>query len=134
MNSWRLLSVLIVLSGCAGAPGREPAVHTVAPGEITVDLHAESFAFSPARLIVPAGKPLVLRVQNEATLIPHSFVLENEGGGIIVRQVLKKGGETVLRIPPLSAGMYTFYCDKSYMGISHRSKGMEGVIEATNVK
>ena len=134
MKSWRLLWVLIVLTGCAGAPGREKAVHTVAPGEITIDLHAESYAFSPARLIVPAEEQWVLRVQNEATLIPHSFVLEKEGVGIIVRQELKKGGETVIRIPPLSAGIYNFYCDKSYMGISHRSKGMEGVIEATIVK
>ena len=134
MKSWRMIWVLIVLAGCAGAPGPEQAAHTVAPGEPTIDLHAESFAFSPARLIVPAEKQWVLRVRNEATLIPHSFVLEKEGGGIIVRQELKKGGETVIRIPPLSAGIYNFYCDKSYLGISHRSKGMEGVIEATVVK
>jgi len=134
LKSWTLIGVVIVLSGCAGAPGQEQAVHTVAPGEITIDMHAESYAFSPARLIVPAEKQFVLRVRNEATLIPHSFVLEKEGVGILVRQELKKDGETLIRIPPLSAGTYNFYCDKSYMGISHRSKGMEGVIEATTVK
>ena len=134
LKPWRLFWVLIVLTGCAGAPGREQASHTVAPGEPTIDLHAESFAFSPSRLIIPAEKRFVLRVQNEATLIPHSFVLEKEGAGIIVHQELEKGGETRIRIPPLSAGIYNFYCDKSYMGISHRKEGMEGTIEATIVK
>jgi hypothetical protein len=129
-----VFGVLIALSGCAGAPGREQTVSTAAPGEMTIDMHAESYAFSPVRLIVPAERQFVLRVQNEATLIPHSFVLEKDGVGIIVRQELKKDGETMIRIPPLSAGTYNFYCDKSFMGISHRSMGMEGEIEATTVK
>lgn len=30
----------------------------------------------------------------------------------------------------LAAGSCTFYCDKSFMGMSHRGKGMEGKMEA----
>lgn len=125
-----LMPVLFLLSiGCAGAPVREEAA-TVSPGETVIDMRAESYYFTPARLTVPAGKPLVLRIRNDATLIPHSFVIENSGGGIIARQALKKGGETLIRLSPLPAGIYTFYCDKSFLGMSHRGKGMEGKMEA----
>ncbi|MGE5700299.1 MAG: cupredoxin domain-containing protein [Deltaproteobacteria bacterium] len=124
-----LASVFFLAVGCSGAAVREGAV-TVAPGETVVELKAESYFFAPATLAVPAGKPLVIRIRNEATVIPHSFVLENSGGNVIVRQSLKSGGETLVRLSPLPAGSYTFYCDKSFLGMSHRKKGMEGKLEA----
>lgn len=129
MKRWFPLVFLLLAVGCAGAPVREEAA-TVAPGETVIDMRAESYYFTPARLTVPAGKPLILRIRNDATVIPHSFVLENPGGGILVRQALKKGGETLIRLSPLPAGAYTFYCDKSFLGMSHRGKGMEGKMEA----
>jgi hypothetical protein len=124
-----LAGVCLIAFGCAGAPIREGAV-TVAPGERLVELKAESYHFTPAHLAVPAERPVVLRIHNEATLIPHSFVLEGAGGNIIVRQSLAKGGDTLVRLAPLPAGAYTFYCDKSFMGMSHRKKGMVGKLEA----
>jgi len=124
-----LASVFMLALGCAGAKVREGAV-TVAPGEAAVDLKAESYYFTPANLAVPAEKPVVIRIQNEATVIPHSFVLENSSGNVILRQTLRKGGETLIRLAPLPAGVYTFYCDKSFLGMSHRKKGMEGKLEA----
>jgi heme/copper-type cytochrome/quinol oxidase subunit 2 len=129
MKRWILSAILILAAGCAGAPVREGAV-TVAPGERLVELKAESYYFTPAYLAVPADRPVVLRIHNEATLIPHSFVLEGAGGNIIVRQSLAKGGDTLVRLAPLPAGAYTFYCDKSFMGMSHRKKGMVGKLEA----
>lgn len=124
-----LAGVCLIAIGCAGAPVREEAV-TVAPGERMVELKAESYHFTPAHLSVPADRPLVIRIHNEATLVPHSFVLESPGGNIIVRQALAKGGDTLVRIAPLPPGAYTFYCDKSFMGMSHRKKGMVGKLEA----
>ncbi len=125
-----MLGIAMIVAGCAGAPVRESTPYTLAKGEIIIDLHAESYSFSPAFLAVPAGKEVVLRVRNEASLIPHSFVLENEKSVIIVRQPLVKAGETLIRIPPLPAGAYVFYCDESFLGMSHREKGMEGKLEA----
>lgn len=133
MKRWMLLAALMIAAGCAGAPVREGAV-TVAPGEKVVDLRAGSYFFSPALLSIPAEKPVVLRIHNEATLIPHSFVLENPGGNVLIRQSLSKGGETLVRLSPLPAGTYTFYCDESFLGSTHRSKGMQGKLEATPAK
>ncbi len=129
MKRWFVLGFLVFAAGCAGAPVREGAV-TVAPGERLVELKAESYHFTPAYLAVPADRPVVIRIHNEAELIPHSFVLESAGGNIIVRQSLTKGGDTIIRIAPLPAGAYTFYCDKSFLGMSHRKKGMAGKLEA----
>ncbi|NJD62920.1 MAG: quinol oxidase [Deltaproteobacteria bacterium] len=133
MKRWMLLSALMFAAGCAGAPVREGAV-TVAPGEQVVDLRAGSYFFAPASLSIPAEKPVVLRIRNEASVIPHSFVLAGPGGNVLVRKPLRKGGETLIRLSPLPAGTYTFYCDKSFLGSTHRSKGMQGKLEAAPAK
>jgi len=129
MKRWLVLGFLALAVGCSGAPVREEAV-TAAPGERLVDLKAASYSFTPAHLSVPADRPVVIRIRTEDTLIPHSFILESPGGNIIVRQSLTKGGETLVRLAPLPAGTYVFYCDKSFLGSSHRMKGMEGKLEA----
>ena len=129
MKRWFPLVFLLIAAGCAGAPVREEAI-VPAPGETVVELKAESYSFTPSTLTVPAGKPLILRIRNEATVIPHSFVLENGSGAVLVRQSLIKGGETLIRIAPLPAGSYPFYCAESFLGSTHRGKGMEGKLEA----
>jgi len=129
MKLWFPLMILLLAAGCAGAPVREGTV-VPAPGETVVELKAESYSFTPSNLTVPAGKPLVLKIRNEATVIPHSFVLETADGTVLVRQSLIKGGETLIRIAPLPAGSYPFYCAESFLGSTHRGKGMEGKLEA----
>lgn len=129
MRQWFPLVFLLLAAGCAGAPVRQEAI-VPAPGETVVELKAESYSFTPSTLTVPAGKPLILRIRNEATVIPHSFVLENGSGTVLVRQPLIKGSETLIRIAPLAAGSYPFYCAESLLGSTHRGKGMEGKLEA----
>ena len=133
MKRWLLPAALVLAAGCAAAPVREGAV-TVAPGERLIEMKAQSYFFTPAHLSVPADRPLVIRIHNEATLIPHSFVLESAGGNVIVRQPLAKGGDTLVRLAPLPPGTYSFYCDKSFLGTTHRQKGMLGSLEATREK
>lgn len=128
MNRWLVLGFLLLAAGCSGAPVREGAV-PAAPGEKVVELRAKSYSFTPPHLSVPADKPVVIRIHNEATLIPHSFVLVGPGGKVVVRQSLAKEGETLVRIAPMPAGTYVFYCDKSFLGSTHRGKGMEGKLE-----
>lgn len=127
MNRWVLAACLILAAGCAAPRVLEQAAPP-RPGERIVVLKAGSYFFEPATLDLPADEPVVLRISNEATLIPHSFVLAGPGGKILFRQELEKGGETILRIPPLATGTYTFYCDHSLLGSTHRGKGMEGTI------
>ncbi len=120
---------LLLAAGCAGTPVREEAV-APAPGDTVVDIRAASYSFTPSNITVPAGKPLVFRIRNDSGLIPHSFVLASPQGTVIVDRDLVKNGETLVRVPPLSPGIYPFYCDETILGKSHRSLGMEGKIEA----
>jgi len=129
MRKWLVFGILALAAGCSGAPVREGAV-SVASGERVVELKAESYSFTPANLTVPANTPVVLRIHTLDTVVPHSFILEGPGGSVIVRRSLTKGGDTIVRLSPLPAGTYVFYCDKSFMGSSHRAKGMEGKLEA----
>lgn len=124
-----LLMTALAAAGCAGPAVRGESAAPPA-GETTFDVVAKSYAFTPSVLNVPSGKPFAIRVRNEATVVPHSFVLEGPGGSVAARQELARGGETILRIPALPPGTYPFYCDKSFLGTSHRGKGMEGKLIA----
>ncbi|HBO69550.1 MAG TPA: hypothetical protein DD658_05155 [Deltaproteobacteria bacterium] len=128
MNRRFLAACFILAAGCAAPQVREKAAPP-RPGERIVSLRAGSYFFEPATLDLPEAEPVVLRVANEATLIPHSFVLAGPDGKILFRQELEKGGETILRLPPLVAGTYLFYCDHSLLGTTHRGKGMEGTFQ-----
>jgi plastocyanin len=123
-------AILLAIAGCAGPQVREDAI-TPAPGEKVLDLRAGSYFFDPARISLPAGESVVVRVFTESGIAPHSFVLAGPDGKIIARRELNKGGETFLRVPPLPAGTYAFSCDKSFLGKTHRERGMRGELIVT---
>lgn len=128
-----LLAAALVLAaaGCAGPRVKEREAPETKPDETAVDLLAGSYFFSPNGIAVPAGEPSTLRVHNNASIVPHSFVLEDSDGRVLVRRELKPGDVTVIRLPALPEGTYTFYCDKSILGMGHRAKGMEGTLTVT---
>jgi hypothetical protein len=128
-----LLPAVLLAAGCAARhPAREGAAaapQPAGPREQIVDLLAGSYFFTPPRIRVGAGAPAVIRVTDKATVISHDFVLEGPDGRVIVKRELSRGGVTDISLPPLPEGTYVFYCDKSFLGMSHRSKGMEGRLE-----
>jgi plastocyanin len=128
-----LLAAALVLAaaGCAGPQVKEREAPEARPEGTAVDLLAGSYFFSPNRIAVPAGEPIAIRVHNNASIVPHSFVLEDSDGNVVVRRELSPGDVTVIRLPALPEGTYTFYCDKSILGMSHRAKGMEGTLTVT---
>ncbi len=130
MKRFLAVAVLLAAAGCAGPQTRGEAV-TPAPGEKMFDLRAGSYFFDPSRISFPAGESVVLRISTESGIAPHSFVVADPYGKIIARQGLAKGGRTSLRLPPLPPGTYSFYCDKSFLGTSHRERGMEGELVVT---
>jgi len=130
MQKWLIQGLLVLLAGCSGTPVKDvPA--TVPSTEKLVELKADNYSFTPTRLSVPANTPVVIRIHDESRLVPHAFVLEGLDGKVIVRQSLSKSDDTMIRLAPMPAGTYVFYCDKSFLGSSHRAKGMEGKLEVT---
>ena len=130
MKRFLAVAILLAITGCAGPQIREEAI-TPAPGEKVLDLRAGSYFFDPPRISLPAGESVVVRVSTESGIVPHSFVVADSGGKIIARRELAKGGKTYLRLPPLPAGTYSFYCDRSFLGKSHRERGMRGGLVVT---
>lgn len=130
MKRFLAVAILLAITGCAGPQIREEAI-TPAPGEKVLDLRAGSYFFAPPRTSLPAGESVVVRVSTESGIAPHAFVLAAPDGKIIVRRELNTGGETFLRVPPLPAGTYTFFCDHSFLGKSHRERGMRGELVVT---
>lgn len=90
----------------------------------------ESYSFSPDHLAVQAGSPLELTLKNESFLIPHNFVLEAPSIGLTINRTVSAGETSVVQLPPLQPGQYTFYCDKQFLFFpNHREEGMEGRLD-----
>ncbi len=112
------------------SPAATPPVtlETDAGGVQHLTMTLDSYTFKPAHIIVRAGKPVEITLNNVATAIPHSFVIDDPD--LQVRQNVDAGKSAVVRFTPAKAGTYAYFCDhKLLMFPSHRSKGMEGVME-----
>lgn len=138
LKRYLLMHVAALLAGVlAGYPpsvarGDEPPGAAGQARERVIDMRAASYKFEPKKISVPAGVPVTLKIINESTIVPHNLVISAPDGKIVLKQELRKGRETVVKVPPLSEGTYAFYCDKSLLGMfAHRKKGMEGTIEVT---
>jgi plastocyanin len=121
----------VFLAGCGAAPsapsippeGRPP---TSVPGSspvsgatTTLEVTAESLAFTPTTLVGPAGVPFTITLRNRDDGIPHNVAIR---AGLPVHDAPPDGrdlfaGETVTgqatvtyQVPALPAGTYTFYC------------------------
>lgn len=90
----------------------------------------ESYSFSPDHLIVQAGAPLELTLENESFLVPHNFVLEVPSIEPAINRTVSAGETAVVQLPALPPGQYAFYCDKQLLFFpNHREEGMEGRLD-----
>jgi plastocyanin len=104
----------------------EPDGQGLQRATITMD----SYSYSPNELSVQAGKPVELTLQNAATFIPHSFVLEDPASGLDVRAEVSAGESQTIRFIPTRTGTFAFYCEKKLLFFkSHRERGQEGRLE-----
>ena len=139
------LAVALALAGCDGGPppaptsaGSQPAVATppgppTPPGPTRVpnaggsagvlaaelDVTAENIAFTPTKLVGPAGAPLTVRLRNLDAGVPHNIAIR---AGVPANDVAPEApdlfaGEVVAgpvvkayAVPGLPAGVYTFFC------------------------
>lgn len=90
-----------------------------------------NYFFRPNRIIVQVNIPVDLSVSQERGLIPHSFVIHAPEAGIDVDQNLSNNIQHV-RFTPTHTGKYPFYCKNKLLFLpSHRTRGMEGILEVT---
>ncbi len=94
-----------------------------------IEMKAGDFYFKPDTIIVKKNVPVVITVKEEPGFASHSIVLHAPEAGIDFDVDLGRDAKTI-RFMPTRAGRYPFYCDEGLIE-THRSKGMEGVLEVT---
>jgi plastocyanin domain-containing protein len=87
------------------------------------------YYFKPNLIIVKKSVPVEITITEEPGFISHSIELHAPQAGIDFDVDLGTDAKTI-RFTPTKAGKYPFYCDKGLIE-THRSKGMEGVLEVT---
>jgi plastocyanin len=94
-----------------------------------IELELSDYRFSPREIQLSTNQSAILRLVNTDSVTPHNFIMETGNDSPIV-EVDLLGGETVeVKLPPLPAGRYTFYCSNKLLFMkSHREKGMEGIL------
>lgn len=90
----------------------------------------ESYSFTPNEIVIQAGKPVSIRLENHSFLTPHNFVIDNKEMGLHHEIDVSAGDSVNLQLLLTTPGTYTFYCDKQLLFFpSHREEGMEGHLE-----
>jgi plastocyanin len=94
-----------------------------------IEITLGSYQIEPQQLQLIAGQPVIFRLINIDTIIPHNFSIENPAGGLDI-DIDVQAGETIdFEFTPTVAGRYTFFCrNKMLFMKSHREKGMEGTL------
>ena len=115
----RMLPILLATL-CAPALAGEPQV---------IEIKLDSYTIKPDRITVKAGEPVILKVKNEATFIPHNLVIKAPQAGVEVKIDVSAGKTGEVRFTPTQPGSYEMLCDKQPpIGKSHKEKGMHGTL------
>lgn len=108
-----------------------PVTADVGPdGVQRASITLDSYSFTPAHLVVQAGKSVELTLTSVTTLTPHDFILKEPTAGLSVVQEVGPRETAKVIFTPTKPGIYVFYCDKKLPFFpSHREQGMEGRLE-----
>ena len=69
----------------------------------------DSYSFTPAHLIVQAGKPVELTLTSAATVVPHNLILKDPAAGPSVAQDVGPRETAKVSFTPTKPGTYVFY-------------------------
>jgi plastocyanin len=124
--------MFMVLAGTGFAQDADKGVHFATvdkDGVQRVAVRAGEYFFDPNHVVVKVDVPVELTVSKEFGLF-HDIVMREPEAGMDFKVELDKDEPKVIRFTPTKVGTYPFYCDKRFLFFkSHRSKGMEGVLE-----
>jgi heme/copper-type cytochrome/quinol oxidase subunit 2 len=127
------LTVTLPSMGQAADPLRSGLPVLVSPspdGIQRATIILDSYSYSPNYLTVERGKPVELTLKSVTTIIPHNFIINEQGGRFLVEQDVGAGQTAMARFVPSEPGLFPFFCDKRLWPMpSHRDKGMDGILE-----
>jgi cytochrome c oxidase subunit 2 len=105
------LNLLAPRGGSSGVPEAEAVIHVT----------AQRFEFSPSRITLTKGVPVVLELESADRA--HGF----EVASLKIREHIKPGTVTRVRIVPDKAGTFSFRCDV-FCGKGHEDMTGEIVV------
>jgi plastocyanin len=128
-----LMSVLMLLVTLMSEDHGYGVVSVIQPDDQGVQrstIMMDSYSYSPNELSVEVGQPVELILQNNATFIPHTFVIADPAARLHVHVEVSAGESQTVRFTPTTRGTFPFYCDKKLLFLkSHRERGQEGRLE-----
>jgi len=120
--------LLVVLWGGAHAVIAQELIaesHVSTLQAIVIDM--ESYVYTPSEIMVVAGKPISLILNNQSFLVPHNFLLDDPNGVRMLEADISSGESQIFTLTLTEPGIYPFYCEKQlFFFPSHREEGMEG--------
>jgi plastocyanin len=121
-----LVLALLGVAGCASEGTTHTTTFRAAVDQTTgiqrVNMTAHAFYFDPNRVIVQAGHPVELRIDNTDHMLPHNFSISDPSLKVDVDMSARE--IMLIRFTPQRPGEYEFYCDVG----SHAKKGMTGTL------
>lgn len=121
-----LMTLLLSVAGCAGAPLERAAQPLPAGGQgIRIDL--SGFTFRPDVVTARAGMPLAVIAVSESR-IPHDITILALDGSILKRVDVPPKQTVAFDVMLGAPGRYVFYCSKF---LHRRPFGMDGVLVVT---
>lgn len=94
-----------------------------------VEITLGSYQIMPEQVELIAEQPVILRLVNMDTIIPHNFTIESTDDALDVNIDVLAGETVDVKLTPSVAGRYSFHCGNKMLFMkSHRKKGMEGIL------
>jgi plastocyanin len=118
----------MILGGMMGsATAQELLPQSDVSNSRSIVIDMESYVFSPSEIMVDAGKPITLVLNNQSFLVPHNFLLDDPNGVRVLEAEISSGESQTHTLTLTEPGIYPFYCDKQLLFFpTHREEGMEG--------
>ena len=87
---------------------------------------------SPATVEIQADTRTVVVLTNTDLVAPHTFTIGDAVGNLVINRNVEAGKTMTAELPPLQAGSYTFYCNKTLpLQKTHREQGEKGTLIVT---
>jgi plastocyanin domain-containing protein len=120
---------MFVLSGVSIGQEKKYVATQDKDGVQRIEVLAGEYFFDPNYIVVKANLPVEIKIKKEPSIVPHDFVLKAPEAGLDLFEKLSTEPK-IIKFTPSMPGKYQFYCDEKLLFFrSHRSHGMEGVLE-----
>jgi len=96
-----------------------------------VEILGGGYFFNPNYIVVKVSVPVEFSVRKESGITPHDFVIKAPEAGIDVSIKSLDTKPQLVKFTPTKPGKYPFICSKKFLWMSHKDKGMEGMLEVT---